>query len=108
MNIVSTLNKLLNRCKCYIVIGREEKHRPNGSVRTMANFEIGKTYFTRSICDNNMIFKVRITKRTEKTVTIEGYRNKRCKVHIDKDGDEFIVPESYSMAPTFRASREVM
>ena len=101
-----TLNKLLNRCKCYIVIGREE-NPTNGSVRTMANFEIGKTYYTRSLCDNNMIFKVKVTKRTEKTVTIEGYRNKRCKVHIDKDGDEFIVPESYSMAPTFRASREV-
>ena len=106
MNIVSTFYKLLNRCKCYIVIGREE-NPTNGSVRTMANFEIGKTYFTRSICDNNMIFKVKITKRTEKTVTIEGYRNKRCKIHIAADGDEFILPESYSMAPRFCASREV-
>jgi hypothetical protein len=70
-------------------------------------FEAGKTYFTRSICDNNMIFKIRITKRTAKTVTVEGWRNKRCKIHTAADGDEFILPESYSMAPVFCASREV-
>lgn len=107
MNIVSILNKLLNTCKYYTVIGREEKHRPNGSVRTMANFEIGKTYYTRSICDSNLIHKVTVTKRTAKTVTVEGWRNKRCKIYIAADGDEFILPESYSMAPRFCASREV-
>ena len=69
---VSVFTEVLNRCKCYIVIGREE-NPTNGSVRTMANFEIGKTYYTRSLCDNNMVFKVRITKRTEKTVTIKDY-----------------------------------
>ena len=103
---VSTLNKLLNRCKYYIVIGREE-NPTNGSVRTMANFEIGKTYYTRSICDSNLVHKVTVTKRTAKTVTVEGWRNKRCKIHIAADGDEFILPESYSMAPRFCASREV-
>jgi hypothetical protein len=43
----------------------------------MTNFEIGKTYYTRSICDNNLIHKVTVTKRTAKTVTVEGWRNKR-------------------------------
>ena len=70
-------------------------------------FEAGKTYFTRSICDNNLIHKVTVVKRTDKTVTVEGWRNKRCEIHMTADGEEFIMPETYSMAPRFCASREV-
>lgn len=70
-------------------------------------FEVGKTYGTPSICDHECIFKVTVTKRTEKTVTITGFRDKRCKIHVDEHGVEFIMPENYSMAPIFHAT-EVM
>ena len=67
-------------------------------------FEVGKTYATASIGDHECIFKVTVTKRTEKTVTITGFRNKRCKVHTDEKGVEYIMPETYSFAPIFDAT----
>lgn len=35
----------------------------------MKKFEIGKEYFTRSICDSECIFSIKITGRTAKTVS---------------------------------------
>ena len=70
-------------------------------------FEVGKTYGTASIGDHECIFTVKVIKRTDKTVTIEGFRNKRCKVHVNQRGIEYIRPENYSMAPIFDAT-EVM
>jgi len=73
-----------------------------------ARFEIGKTYQTRSICDHECIYEVVVVSRTERTVTIKSaVWNKRCKVQVDDNGDEWIMPEHYSMAPVFRASRMV-
>lgn len=37
----------------------------------MKKFEIGKEYFTRSICDSECIFSIKITGRTAKTVSYE-------------------------------------
>jgi hypothetical protein len=38
---------------------------------TTAQFEVGKTYATRSICDHDCIFSFTILARTAKTVTVE-------------------------------------
>lgn len=74
----------------------------------MFTFEVGKTYFTTSACDSNCIFKVEIVKRTAKTVTFRrDGKERRAKIYTDHDG-EYIIPERYSMAPVFRASREYM
>lgn len=65
-------------------------------------FEVGKTYFTRSICDHNCIFKATIVKRTAKTVIIDegDGKLKRCKIHTDLGEDEAIFPHGvYSMCP---------
>ena len=65
-------------------------------------FEVGKTYYTRSICDHNCIFKATIVKRTAKTVTIDegDGKLKRCKIHTDLGKDEAIFPRGvYSMCP---------
>lgn len=71
----------------------------------MEKFEIGKEYTTRSICDSNCVFTIQITGRTAKTVSYNYLgRSRRSMVHIDQDG-EWIQPDRYSMAPTFRASR---
>ena len=71
----------------------------------MKQFEIGKEYATRSIFDSNCVFKITITGRTAKTVSYNYLgRSRRSMVHVDQDG-EWIQPDRYSMAPTFRASR---
>ena len=73
----------------------------------MKKFEIGKEYFTTSACDHNCVFTVKIVKRTEKTVTFErNGKTRRAKLFSDERG-EYIMPYRYSMAPVFRAEREV-
>lgn len=66
-------------------------------------FEVGRTYFTRSIGDHNCIISATIAKRTASTITTtEG---KRFGVRV-WDGVETFKPWGrYSMAPTLRADR---
>jgi hypothetical protein len=67
----------------------------------MKQFEAGKTYTTRSICDHDCVISVTIEKRTAKTVTANG---KTFRV-AEYDGAEYIKPwGSYSMAPMIRAA----
>lgn len=73
----------------------------------MNKFEIGKEYFTRSICDSECVFSIKIIGRTAKTVSYEYMgESRRSKIRFDDSG-EYIQPDRYSMAPTFRAEREV-
>ena len=67
-------------------------------------FEPGKTYWTRSICNYDCIFKITIAKRTAKFVTTtEG---KRLGVFI-RDCVEQVRPHgNYSMAAIIRADKE--
>lgn len=72
----------------------------------MKTFEIGKEYFSRSTCDHNCIYTVKVLKRTAKTVTyIYDNEERRSKIRVDESG-EYIKPDNYSMAPVFRATRE--
>ena len=73
----------------------------------MFTFEIGKKYFDTSACDHNCVFTIEIIKRTDKTVTFRrNGKDRRAKIYTDNNG-EYIVPDRYSMAPVFRACREV-
>jgi len=86
---------------------------------------------TTSICDSGCVFKAKVLYRTPKTVVIAQYtsrdvvkgsfgilyedengkeefrdweENKRCKIHVDSEGNEFIYPNGrHSMAAKFRA-----
>lgn len=73
-------------------------------------FKVGEKVATRAICNHDTIFRGEVVKRTTKTVTIsmyDGREVKRCKVHEDSQG-EFIYPTGrYSMAPIFRAGRNI-
>lgn len=72
----------------------------------MNKFEIGKKYFDTSACDHNCVFVIEIVRRTDKTVTfIRNGNQRRAKLFFDRDG-EYIIPDRYSMAPVFRATRE--
>ena len=73
----------------------------------MKQFEIGKEYFDTSACNSDCVFIINIVKRTDKTVTFErDGKTRRAKLFCDERG-EYIIPERYSMAPVFRAEREV-
>ena len=75
----------------------------------MIQFEIGKTYGCRSICDSNCIFEYEVLNRTAKQVTLRNWQGEivRRGVQVD-NGEEFCRPEgSYSMAPVIRAGRMV-
>ena len=73
----------------------------------MNTFEIGKEYYSRSIYNHDCVFTIKITGRTAKTVTYEYMgESRRSKIRFDDSG-EYIQPGRYSMAPVFRAEREI-
>ena len=77
-------------------------------VQAMKIFEIGKTYYSRSICDHNCIFAYTVTARTAKTVTLWDINTEtsigKRKITV-LDDEEVIFPKGkYSMAPLVRAS----
>lgn len=54
----------------------------------MAQFEAGKTYTTRSICDHDCIISLTVIKRTAKTITADlGHRGVKVIRIKDYDGD---------------------
>lgn len=63
------------------------------------------------IGDADLKSEITVVKRTEKTVTIIDVHDKvqkRCKIHISFDGDEFIYPlGKYSMSPIAKASKKI-
>lgn len=62
------------------------------------------TLTARSICNQDCIFSIKVVSRTAKRATFEEYGKLRTsKIHTDAQGNEFLRPDSYSMAPTFRA-----
>lgn len=73
----------------------------------MKTFEVGKTYWTRSICDSDCIFRFTILKRTEKTVWIKYHdKTKARRVYTNYDGNEAIDPHGrYSMSPVLSADK---
>ena len=73
----------------------------------MIKFEVGKTYYTRSMSDYDCIFDFTITGRTDKSIktVIRGKAvTRRIKV---RDGVETFAPFGvYSMSPVIYANKE--
>ena len=48
----------------------------------MKQFEVGKTYEQRSICDHNCIWRFTVISRTAQTVTLKDERGdvKKCRI----------------------------
>ena len=66
-------------------------------------FEAGKTYWTRSICDADMVISETIVSRTEKSVKTASGKTFRVKEY---NGVEQIKPwGSFSMAPRIGADK---
>ncbi len=63
-----------------------------------------QTLTSRSTCDYNCIFSIFVISRKGNfaTIQIEG-ATKRTKIYTDREGNEYLMPEKYSMAPIYRA-----
>lgn len=72
-------------------------------------FETGKTYYTRSICDYECVFSFEILGRSAKTVTVNvnGKTVKR-RLRVYEDVEMFQPFGSYSMAAVISANKEAL
>lgn len=66
-------------------------------------FQLGKTYFTRSICDHDCIFRETIASRTAKTITTA--KGKQFRVSEWNGVEQFSPMGRYSMAPIISADK---
>jgi hypothetical protein len=72
-------------------------------------FQIGRTYSTRSICDHDCIFAFTILGRTAKTVTIQVHgKTVRRGLSLWNDVEQFSPYGRYSMAPIVGADDLVL
>ena len=72
----------------------------------MKKFTANQDLSARSICNHDCIFEGKVIKRTAKMVTINTRMSgeKRVKIHIDMEGNEYCFPHGqHSMATIFRA-----
>ena len=86
---------------------KEAEAKAEATKNEIPQFEVGKTYYTRSICNHDCIFSVKVLKRTEKTVVVlKDGKEKRCKIGLSWNGkEETITPWGvYSMCPVISAS----
>ena len=71
-------------------------------------FETGKTYRCRSMCDYDCIIEGTVLRRTAKTVTMQLRNKVKVFRPFDPHGIEMVRPwGSYSMCPIMSADREV-
>lgn len=79
----------------------------NTTTATMKKFEIGKSYFCRSICDWDCIWSYKVIARTASTITLCDEDSKkviRCRVSKwSREAEEVRPLGSYSMAPILSA-----
>jgi len=80
----------------------------------MINFEVGKTYGCRSVCDYDCVWLFTVLKRTDKTITVmeDGEVNPRSlrinSVASNYRGAESVYPlGKYSMCPILSADKIV-
>lgn len=79
----------------------------------VSKFVVGRTYYTRSVCDHDCIITVKVVSRTAKTIraeTSKGTQTLRVSEYQDRsrlDVIEQVKPWGrYSMAPIVGADRE--
>jgi len=70
----------------------------------MKTVKSNQTLTSKSICDSECIFKLTVFERKGNFATVKYMNNvRRVKVRIDSDGNEYLQPDNYSMAPRFKA-----
>ena len=80
----------------------------NKMTNEIKKFEVGKTYYTRSICDHNCIWEMTVIKRTAKRVTLQDKHGRVSNIGVKPsyDGTEEICffNGRHSMAPSIGAT----
>lgn len=77
----------------------------------MMKFEIGKTYYMRSVCNHEAVWSYTVTARTAQTITLTYGSNESIRCRINKQISEYCGAESvfpigkYSMAPILSADK---
>jgi hypothetical protein len=67
-------------------------------------FQVGRTYSVRSICDSECIFRFEVVKRTAKTVWLKSGSKVKARRVREWDGAEACDPHGrYSMSPILSA-----
>ena len=94
----------------YICGNINGKNMNNTITNTMTTFEAGSVYEMRFIGDSNLKPLFICTKRTAKSVTFERFKGtetftKRVKI---SDDAEYVLYDTYSMAPIIRSTRIVL
>jgi hypothetical protein len=91
--------------------GNDENQKPKRKMNTAKKITAGQILTSRSICDYDCIYQLEIVDRKKNFATVRlvhGARAvsdaKRVKVRQDETGNEYVMPERYSMAPIFRAA----
>jgi hypothetical protein len=70
----------------------------------MKTIKSNQTLTSRSICDYNCIFELKVIERKGNFAKVNFQGNeKRTKIKIDSYGNEYLQPDNYSMAPKFKA-----
>jgi len=69
----------------------------------MKTIKAGQTLTARSICNYDCIYTMEILSRTSKMATYRRDGQVRKAKIQTRDGDEYIRPDRWSMAPTFSA-----
>lgn len=70
----------------------------------MKSIKSNQVLTARSIGDSECIFKLTVIERKGNFAKVKFQGNeKRSKVRVDSEGNEYLRPESYSFAPIFRA-----
>ena len=79
----------------------------------MTQFEVGKTYQTRSACDYDCFYTITVVKRTQKTITVAGNglingKTLRIKPYVLDGSIESVEPLGrYSMSPVIKANQPI-
>lgn len=74
---------------------------------TLAQFEVGQTYATRSACDWDCIYSFEILARSEKTVRVRVHgKTVSRRLSIYNGAEQFKPHGNYSMAAVISADRK--
>lgn len=67
--------------------------------------QTGQTLTSRSLCDYDCIFSLKVIDRKGSfaTILMDGDKETRRVKVRNFNGEEYLRPDNYSMAPTFRA-----
>lgn len=77
---------------------------------TIKKFEVGRTYWTRSMVDYDSILSFVIRKRTDKTVTVNDDRYGKIvrKIAVNGDCETFYPHGKHSMCPVIWANSDTL